>query len=71
MAAVRAVTAIPPTRVAKVLLHVTLSLVPSVSSDVRNIWLLAVTAVVLTVSAMLTVPVGIRCLVIPPSRSCP
>lgn len=61
MPLVRAVIARPPIKVARVELHVTNNLVPSVSSAANVIWLLAVTAVVLTVTvvpaaAMTTLP---------------
>ena len=56
---VRAVIAMPPTRVAKVLLQVTPSGVLSVSSEITVMVLLAVTAVELTVRATLVTPVGI------------
>lgn len=48
VAAVRAVMSIGKANVAAVVLHVMLNFVPRVSSDCRNIWLLAVTAEVLT-----------------------
>lgn len=56
--AVRAEIVNPPTSVATVELHVTPSLVPSVSSVVTNIWLLAVIAVVFTTTELDTALVG-------------
>jgi len=56
--AVRAVTAKPPTSVARVLLQVVAAIV-RLSSGSRKISLLAVTAEVLTTSATLDTPVGI------------
>jgi hypothetical protein len=57
VAAVLAVTAMPPTSVARVLLHVVPPIVTE-SSTVRRIWLAAVTAVVFTTSVGF-MPVGI------------
>ena len=56
--AVRAETVNPPTSVATVELQVTPSFVPSVSSVVNKIWLLAVTAVVFTTMELETAFVG-------------
>ena len=56
--AVRAVIAVPPARVANVLLHVTLSAVPSVLSGVKKIFEVVAILVVSTTSVGL-VPVGI------------
>jgi hypothetical protein len=56
--AVRAETVKPPTNVATVELHVTPSFVPSVSSVITKIWLLAVTAVVFTTMELDTAFVG-------------
>src|ERR1019366_2703673 len=56
--AVRAEMVSPPTRVATVELHVTPNFVPSVSSVITNIWLLAVTAVVFTTMELETALVG-------------
>jgi hypothetical protein len=55
---VRAVTAKPPTKVASVLLQVVAAIV-KLSSGVRTISEVAVTAVVLTTRATLVTPVGI------------
>ena len=56
--AVRAEIVSPPTSVATVELQVTPSLVPRVPSVIANIWLLAVTAVVLTTIELDTAFVG-------------
>lgn len=56
VAAVRAVTTMAP--LGSVVLQVTLSAVPRLSSSLKNIWLLAVTAVVFTTSVGL-VPAAI------------
>lgn len=58
MPAVRADIVSPPTSVATVELQVTASFVPRVSSVVTRIWLLAVTAVVLTTIELETAFVG-------------